>query len=58
MNPKYDIMFNDQEKHVSKESLPMNILTSNAHFRQRVIKRSYRTSVTEASNLAKGNTNR
>lgn len=27
----------------------MNILTSNAHFRQRVIKRSYKTSVTEAS---------
>ena len=27
----------------------MNILTSNARFRQRVIKRSYKTSVTEAS---------
>ena len=27
----------------------MNILTSNAHFRQRVIKRSYKYGVTEAS---------
>lgn len=27
----------------------MNILTSNAHFRQRVIKKSYKVGVTEAS---------
>ena len=27
----------------------MNILTSNAHFRQRVVKKSYKVGVTEAS---------
>jgi len=50
MNTKYDIMFNDQEKHVSEGShFPMNILTSNAHFRQRVIKKSFKIGVTAAS---------
>ena len=42
-------MFNDQEKRISKESFSMNILTSNAHFRQRVIKKSYKIGVTAAS---------
>jgi transposase-like protein len=32
-----------------KESFSMNILTSSAHFRQRVVKKSYKIGVTEAS---------
>ena len=42
-------MFNDQEKQISKELFSMNILTSSAHFRQRVVKRSYKIGVTEAA---------
>ena len=37
-NSKHDIMFNNQEKQESKESFSHAILTSNAHFRQRVKK--------------------
>ena len=34
---------------ISKELFSMNIITSNAHFRQRVVKKSYKIGVTEAS---------
>ena len=50
MIPKYDIMFNDQKNTYRKESFSMKyIITSEAKFRQRVIKYSYKYGVTKAS---------
>lgn len=48
MNSKYDIILTTK-KHIKKESFSMDIITSSAHFRQRVVKKSYKIGVTEAS---------
>jgi len=42
-------MLSTKKNKYQKELFSMNILSSNAHFRQRVIKKSYKTGVTEAS---------
>ena len=50
MHSQYDIMFNNHKKHIQKESFSMNkIIASEARFRQRVIKYSYKHGVTKAS---------
>ena len=49
ITPKCDIMFNDQEKHISKGVILMISITEVARFRQQVIKYSLKNGVTKAS---------
>lgn len=55
MTSKYDIMLITTKTvyQIKRRSFSMSIITSSAHFRQRVIKKSYKIGVTEASKYYK-----